>query len=60
MDANVERTRETDTRHQRGQGTVEYGVILMLVALLLILTVALIGHQTSNLFSNVSNALPSH
>jgi Flp pilus assembly pilin Flp len=42
---------------ERGQGMVEYAFILMLVALLLILSVAVIGHTTTNMFSNVSNGL---
>ena len=45
---------------ERGQGMVEYAVILMLVALLLILSVQVIGHQASNMFSNVSSGLNGH
>ncbi|MFN2451336.1 MAG: pilus assembly protein [Candidatus Dormibacteria bacterium] len=42
---------------QRGQGLVEYAFILVLVALLLIVIVVVLGHQTGNLYSNVSNGL---
>jgi Flp pilus assembly pilin Flp len=35
---------------------VEYALILILVALVLILLVTLLGHQTSNLYSNVANS----
>lgn len=40
-----------------GQGLVEYSLILMLVALLLIVIVATLGVQVNNLYSNVSNGL---
>lgn len=43
---------------EAGQGMTEYGLVLMLVAILLIVTVAVIGHQTSNTISNVATALP--
>ena len=36
---------------------VEYAMILMLVALLVILSVAFLGRQTTNLYSNVANNL---
>jgi Flp pilus assembly pilin Flp len=42
---------------EEGQGLVEYVLILMLVAILLILSVAILGHQTSDLYSNVANDL---
>lgn len=43
---------------EAGQGMVEYSMILMLIALLLIITVAVLGHQTSNLYSNIAHSLP--
>jgi Flp pilus assembly pilin Flp len=43
---------------EAGQGMVEYAFILMLVALLLIISVQVLGHQTSKLYSNISNSLP--
>ena len=36
---------------------MEYAFILVLVALLLIVIVSVLGHQTSNLYSNISNGL---
>ncbi|HET9050308.1 MAG TPA: Flp family type IVb pilin [Candidatus Dormibacteraeota bacterium] len=44
---------------ERGQGMVEYAFILMLVALVLIISVQVLGHTTSNMFSNVANSLGS-
>jgi len=45
----------TDVQDEAGQGMVEYGLIVMLIAIVLILAVQFLGHQTNNLFSNVSN-----
>ena len=44
-------------RAERGQSLVEYAFILILVAILLILAVQVLGHQTTQLYSNVSNGL---
>ena len=46
-----------DPEPERGQGMVEYAFILMLVALVLIISVQILGHTTENMFSNVSNGL---
>ena len=42
---------------QRGQGMVEYALILMLIAIVVIVMLLLLGKQTNNLFSNVSSGL---
>jgi pilus assembly protein Flp/PilA len=42
---------------QRGQGLVEYGLILILVAIVVIVVLGVVGHQANNVFSNVSNGL---
>ena len=47
-------------KSQRGQGMVEYALILLLIALVVILLVTLLGHQTSNLYSDVQNSLPAN
>ena len=39
--------------NQFGQGLVEYGLILMLVAMVVIVIMALLGPAISNMFSNV-------
>jgi Flp pilus assembly pilin Flp len=44
-------------RGERGQGMVEYSFVLLLVAIVVLISVAVLGHQTSNLFSNVSTGL---
>jgi pilus assembly protein Flp/PilA len=41
----------------RGQGMVEYGLIIMLVAIIVIIVLYLLGPAVSNLFSNVVRVL---
>jgi pilus assembly protein Flp/PilA len=38
---------------RRGQGLVEYALVLMLVAIVVIIVVALLGPAIGNMFSNV-------
>lgn len=42
-----------------GQGLVEYAFILVLVAIVIVVTLALLGPQVGNLFSNVIANFPS-
>jgi pilus assembly protein Flp/PilA len=42
---------------ERGQGMVEYALILMLIAIVVIVILQVVGQQTNNVFSNVSNGL---
>lgn len=44
---------------QKGQGLVEYAIILALVAIVVIAVVRLIGPRVGNTFSNINNQLPS-
>ena len=44
---------------ERGQGLVEYGLLVVLVAIFVIVVVAVVGHQANNVFSNVSKGLSS-
>ncbi len=44
-------------RGQRGQGMVEYAFILVLVAMVVLVSVVVLGKQTSNLYSNISSGL---
>jgi pilus assembly protein Flp/PilA len=41
---------------QRGQGMVEYGLIICLVAIGALLALQVLGHASSNLYSNISNS----
>ncbi len=47
----------TDRRGERGQGMVEYAFILVLVAMVVLVSVVVLGKQTSNLYSNISSGL---
>jgi Flp pilus assembly pilin Flp len=38
-----------------GQGMVEYSLILMLVALVVIVIFVLVGHRVSDMYSNINN-----
>ena len=43
---------------ERGQGLVEYAIILSLVALVVIAVVRLLGPKVGNTFSSISNSMP--
>jgi pilus assembly protein Flp/PilA len=47
----------TTHRSERGQGMVEYAFILVLVAMVVLVSVVVLGKQTSNLYSNISSGL---
>jgi pilus assembly protein Flp/PilA len=44
-------------RDQKGQGMVEYALILVLIAVVVILVLTTLGHQVSSTFSTISSAL---
>jgi len=45
---------------ERGQGLLEYGIILVLVAVLLILLLVLLGRGTTDMYSNIiSQVVPA-
>lgn len=43
--------------HEEAQGLVEYALILVLVAIVVIAILALLGPQIANIFSQVTNGL---
>ncbi len=43
--------------HEEGQGLVEYALILVLVALVVIAILTLLGPQIANVFSRITNEL---
>jgi pilus assembly protein Flp/PilA len=49
--------RRTRRREERGQGMVEYALILMLVAIVVLVAIQVLGHSTTGLYSNISNGL---
>lgn len=44
-------------RRTEGQGLVEYALILVLVAIVVIAILAILGPQIANIFSQVTNGL---
>lgn len=48
---------ETQVVWQRGQGMVEYALILVLVSIVVIVILLTMGNQIQNVFSNVVAAL---
>jgi pilus assembly protein Flp/PilA len=42
---------------ERGQGMVEYALIIVLIAIVVIVLLQVVGQQVNNVFSNVSNGL---
>jgi pilus assembly protein Flp/PilA len=42
---------------ERGQGLVEYGLIVVLIAIVVIVVLGVVGQQVNNVYSNVNNGL---
>jgi pilus assembly protein Flp/PilA len=42
---------------ERGQGMVEYALILVLIAVVVIVILTVVGNQVNNVFSNISSGL---
>jgi pilus assembly protein Flp/PilA len=42
-------------REEKGQGLMEYGLILVLVAIIVVLILGVYGTQVANFFSRVTN-----
>jgi pilus assembly protein Flp/PilA len=45
------------SRREKGQGMVEYALIIVLVAVVLIVVLALVGSQISTVFSQIVSGL---
>jgi pilus assembly protein Flp/PilA len=45
-------------QQKHGQGLVEYALLLMLVAIVLVVILTVYGGQVANLFSHVTQQLP--
>lgn len=43
---------------ERGQGLIEYAIILVLVAVLVIAVMRLLGPKTGNTFSTINGSMP--
>lgn len=45
-------------RDQLGQAYVEYMLVVVSIAIILIIVVALLGHKVSDVYNNIANAVP--
>ena len=43
--------------NEGGQGMVEYALVLVLIAMVVIIVLQMLGHQVNNVFSNVNHGL---
>ena len=50
--------REAARRVQRGQGLVEYGLLLVLVSIAAIAIMAVLGTSVTSLYSHAANVFP--
>ena len=48
---------DSELRSERGQGMVEYALILVLIAVVVIVVLIILGNQVQNVFCNISGAL---
>ena len=44
-------------QEEKGQGIVEYAFIIVLIALAVLVTVILLGHQVNNVYSNIEKGV---
>jgi pilus assembly protein Flp/PilA len=47
----------TTLHDQKGQGLVEYALILVLIAIVVIATLTVLGQKTNNVFNSVQSAI---
>jgi pilus assembly protein Flp/PilA len=57
--ARLIRRLEASLDAQRGQGMVEYALILVLIAIVVIVILIVLGNQVANVFSDISSGLAS-
>jgi len=55
----VEELGRLHRRPEDGQGMVEYALILVLIAIVVIVILSTLGKRVNNVFSNISNGLSS-
>jgi len=53
----AERIARRSGSDEEGQGLVEYALILVLIAIVIIVMMSVLGKQVNNTFSNISNGL---
>ena len=56
LDALIRQVRRS-MQSERGQGMVEYALILVLIAVVVIVMLIVLGNQVANVFCNISGAI---
>jgi pilus assembly protein Flp/PilA len=59
LERSRQRIRAGLAAREEGQGMVEYALILVLIAIVVLLILTTVGKQVKNVFSNISNGLAS-
>jgi pilus assembly protein Flp/PilA len=47
-----------ELKRESGQGLAEYGLILVLIAVVVVVILAVLGEQTSEMFSKIQSSIP--
>lgn len=47
-------------RKERGQGMVEYALLIVLLAVVVVALIAVMGTAVSKMYSNITSAFPMH
>jgi pilus assembly protein Flp/PilA len=47
-------------KKERGQGMVEYALLIVLLAIVVVVMIAVMGTSVSNMYSNIVVAFPMH
>jgi len=55
----IRRVVDRQSRSERGQSMVEYALILVLIAVVVIAVLIILGNQVANVFCNISGAIGS-
>jgi pilus assembly protein Flp/PilA len=55
----IHRVIDRQLRRERGQSMVEYALILVLIAVVVIAVLIILGNQVANVFCNISGAIGS-
>lgn len=45
-------------KNSKGQSLIEYGLLLVLIAVVVIVAVTIVGQKTNNMYSTISASIP--
>jgi len=49
---------KVNVSHASGQGLIEYGLIVILIAIAVLLTLGLLGGQITQMYQTITNSIP--